>query len=89
MQGSDKPVRIDGFLTQELDDEVVLYHPERSEALCLNATAALIWGLCNGETTVAEIQHLMAEAFPEVPDISRDVMDALDALQRNESIKLS
>ncbi|MCB1473763.1 MAG: PqqD family peptide modification chaperone [Rhodobiaceae bacterium] len=89
MKGSDRPVRKDGFLTQELDDEVVLYNPARSEALCLNATAALIWGLCDGETTVDEIQRMMSEAFPDAPGISQDVLDALDILQGNDSVSLA
>jgi len=48
------PVRRD-LLVRELSDEVVLYDKETSKAHCLNRTAAAVWKLCDGKSSVAEI----------------------------------
>ena len=36
-------------LQATLDDETLLYHPDGMTAFALNATASVIWQLCNGE----------------------------------------
>ncbi len=89
MDDSDRPLRREGFLVQELDDEVILYHPEQPRALCLNVAASLIWGLCDGATTVAEIVKLLQDAFPDVPDIGPDVREALERFSEYASIRMA
>jgi hypothetical protein len=44
---------------QELPDELVVYDVERNEVHCLNGTAARVWTLCDGKSTVAEIAQLL------------------------------
>lgn len=39
----------------KVEDETVVYDLTRHKAHCLNPTAALIWGYCDGKTTVPEI----------------------------------
>jgi len=41
----------ENLVIRELDDETLVYDTERDEAHCLNHTAALVWELCDGETT--------------------------------------
>src|SRR5689334_8744169 len=41
----------DNLVIRELDDETLVYDTERDEAHCLNQTAALVWELCDGNTT--------------------------------------
>ncbi len=41
----------DNLVIRELDDETLVYDMGRDEAHCLNHTAALVWELCDGETT--------------------------------------
>jgi Coenzyme PQQ synthesis protein D (PqqD) len=89
MKDSDRPQRRTGFLTQRLDDEVILYDPEQSRALCLNWTASIIWGLCDGAATVADMIELLREAFPDAGDIDRDVSEALELLSRHAAITKS
>ncbi len=89
MQDSDRPQRRDGFLMQELDDELILYYPDKRQALCLNVTASLIWGLCDGTISVSEIVGLLRDAFPETPDISKDVHDALERFSSHNSIQMA
>jgi hypothetical protein len=87
MEDSDRPLRRDGFLTQKLDDEIVLFDPDQTQALCLNATASLIWGLCDGATTVAEMVQLLRDAFPDAPDLAKDVCEALDLFSEHHAIR--
>lgn len=46
-------------LVLQLSDEFLVYDKETSKAHCLNNTAAEVWKLCDGETTVAEIVRTM------------------------------
>ena len=47
------------LFVQELPDELVVYDVERNEVHCLNGTAARVWALCDGKSTVAEIAQLL------------------------------
>ena len=47
--------RKEGLVVQELSDEMLVYDRDRNKAHCLNSTAALVWGYCDGRTSVAQI----------------------------------
>ena len=47
--------RHDGLVVQKLADEVLVYDLVRHRAHCLNPTAAAIWELCDGRTSVVEM----------------------------------
>jgi PqqD family protein of HPr-rel-A system len=47
----------------EIDDETVVYDPKTGEVHYLNATAALVFELCDGSGSVAEIAGDLADAF--------------------------
>jgi Coenzyme PQQ synthesis protein D (PqqD) len=51
--------REDGLLVQEVGDEVVIYDQERQVIHSLNATAALVWRHCNGQTSISDIAALL------------------------------
>lgn len=40
---------------QEVDNEIILYDGKTAQANVLNHTAAVIWKLCDGKTSVSEI----------------------------------
>ena len=46
--------RTDNLVIRELDDETLVYDTARDEAHCLNRTAALVWKLCDGQTTAMQ-----------------------------------
>lgn len=50
------------LVIQEVSNEVLVYDLDRHEAHCLNQQAAQIWTYCDGETSVAEIAHLMRQS---------------------------
>jgi len=47
--------RDSGLLVRKLEDEVLVYDLTRHRAHCLNAVAGRVFGLCDGETSVAGI----------------------------------
>jgi hypothetical protein len=54
------------LFVQELRNELVVYDVERNEVHCLNGTAARVWALCDGNSTVAEIaQRLGSDLEPQ------------------------
>ena len=55
----------------------------------LNDSSMLIWQLCDGENSVGDIIGALQEAFPEVPDMDKDVQRALDELLAEELILIA
>jgi hypothetical protein len=52
-------VREDRLLLQEVGDELVIYDQERKVIHSLNATAALVWRHCDGQTSISDIAALL------------------------------
>lgn len=66
----------------ELDDELVLYDPARDEVHYLNATAALVFRLCDGSVTVKELSTEIGEAMGIPPKrVERQVRTLLKDLR--------
>ena len=53
----------DGVTAIEIEGEAVLYDSEEIELHHLNPTATIVFGLCDGTGTVAELAADIAEAF--------------------------
>jgi pyrroloquinoline quinone biosynthesis protein D len=66
-----------------LEGEVLLYHPWQTRAVYLNATAAVIWGLCDGNRSVREIIRVIGESYPGAATLTDDVLVTLKELQEN------
>jgi coenzyme PQQ biosynthesis protein PqqD len=67
-----------------LEGEILLYHLQQDRAVYLNPTAAMIWGLCDGKRSVAEIVRLIGETYPDaVATLHEDVRATLKKLQEN------
>lgn len=77
------------FSLEEIDDELLLYHPAKTKAVYLNETAALVWQLCNNERSVAEIVSLLEENYPESDTIRSDVEQTLQQLADNGAVELT
>ena len=60
-----KPRKKPDYHVETLDNEILLYLPVNTKALHLNEAASLIWTLCDGTRTSAEIVEILSEAFPE------------------------
>ena len=81
MNLTERPQREPGYRLETIDDELLLFHPTTTRIVYCNATAGLIWRLCDGERTVGEMVALLAEAYPEAAQtLAADVEKALEQL---------
>ena len=53
--------RVDNLVVQEFSNEILVYDLTNNKALCLNETSALVFQLCNGIRTIAEISDSMSK----------------------------
>lgn len=68
-----------GLLSEQLDDELIVYDPDRDRGHCLNRTAALVWRHADGEHTIGELAAILQEQLDPVAD-EHLVWHALDRL---------
>jgi hypothetical protein len=84
MQKSDTEKRVvlrDGYLLEEFDGEITVYHPTLATSLYLNETGALVWNLCDGSRSVSEIIALLSSHYPESSaQIELDVLALVNRL---------
>ena len=77
-QAQGKPLPTTGYAIEELDGELLLFHPSSETILHTNETGAIVWRLCDGQRTVAEIIDVLTAVYPESDaDIAQDVPDLL------------
>lgn len=85
----DVPVPNKEFTLEQLDDELLLYHPTKTTTVYMNQTASIVWQLCDGKRTVGEITELLRESFPEAGDeLTVDVEKTLDTFSQHGAIQL-
>ena len=83
-----QPKKCDGFQIEELDGEVVLFHPARNVIIHANQSAALIWQLCDGTRTTDEISALLANAYPENrQEIEKEVPETIQDLRKKGALE--
>ena len=76
LDASARPRPREGFVLEELGGEIVIYHPATEAIFYCNATAALIWKLCDGARDVAAITQLLSEAYPQAAERMADDVNA-------------
>ena len=79
---STSPTQTSGLDITEVDDGLVVFHPDRRRVHHLNVTAALVFELCTGANTVERIVELVAAAFAldDQPDSEvRTIIDSFIA----------
>jgi hypothetical protein len=85
-----KPAPVPGFDLEQLGEEVVIYHPLSEAIFYCNATAALVFRLCDGQRSILDIVRLLSEAYPEArAQLSGDVHQTLERLMAHGAIVLS
>ena len=72
-----------GIEMEVVESEVLLYHPQHTRAVYLNATAALVWGLCDGNRSAREIIRIIGESYPDAFGLTEDVLKTLEQLREN------
>jgi hypothetical protein len=84
MDNNKKIVIEPGFLLERIDNEIAVYHPTKTLSVYLNESGALIWELCDGSRSAAEIIALLTELYPDssgeipaqVEDLVRQLLDS-------------
>lgn len=86
---SDIPVPNAEFHLEEFEGELLLYHPGLTKTVYLNPTASLIWQLCDGKRSTAEIMELLRESFPDdCGSIEKDVTTTLEMFDQYGAVRL-
>lgn len=84
------PAHRPGVRFEELDGEAVVYDRVGKRAIYLNETATVVWKLCNGRRTVADISTLLSKEYPEsAADIESDVSEAIDRMAAARVVTLA
>ena len=78
--------REEGLLLEEAGDELLVYDQKRDKCHCLNRTAALVFGHCDGETTVEDMVVLLEKEL-EIPVNDEMVELALDRLEKAQLLE--
>ena len=82
------PVRVDLFMVERLDDDLLLYHPTKTLTVRLNESASAIWDLCDSRRSVAEMAAVLREAFPDDGDaVVGDMKAALARFEHHGAIR--
>ena len=73
------PSRKEGFLREDLGDEILLCDTDSQVIHVLNRTAQLIWELCDGKHSTAEIESALRSRFSMTAerDLKADIQDTL------------
>jgi hypothetical protein len=88
--GPHRPSQVPDYRLERLDRELLLYHPTKTKALHLNETASIIWTLCDGTRTIAEIIALLREGFPDQADvIAEEVESSLRLFAEHGAVELT
>ncbi len=89
IQHAQCPRHNEGYMLEELDGELLLYHLDQTKTVYLNNSAAIVWHLCDGTNTVADIIDLLTAQFPESADaIPGDVEQTLHSLRDAGALSL-
>lgn len=78
MDLNQKPLKLENFYSDNVDNEVILYDPDGNRFLYLNQSAALVWEQCTGALSAKEIIQAVQEAFPDaVEEVQNDIENTL------------
>ncbi len=90
MKKTDVYKQLGECLLEDMDGELLLYNPNNATTLHLNGPSAIVWHLCTGENSVAEMIEALKEAYPDqAAQIEGDVISVLQDLKANEVLELA
>jgi hypothetical protein len=79
------PRHVEGLEAHEVDDGLVVYDAAADRVHHLNATASIVFELCTGDHTDAEIEALVAAAW-HLPEPAHDSVRGCLAQLRTEGV---
>lgn len=76
--------QLDTVLVERMDDDMLLYNPATAATLHLNNSSALVWQLCDGQRSLAQIIEALRESYPEhAGQIRDDVVAAVTEMHEH------
>jgi len=76
------PKPVADVATEVVAGEMLLYEPRQTRAVYLNPTAALVFGLCDGNRSVGDIMRTITECYSDdAASVSDDIFAAVKELQ--------
>ncbi len=83
-----RPRRRDTLAAEEIEEDLLLYDPDRDLVHLLNVTALAIWELCDGTRTTQEIARELEKLVSSGDhDIGKDVERTLGELREKGLIE--
>ena len=82
------PQRDAGCVEEVLEGEIVLYSTCSEKAFYLNESAALVWQLIDGKRSIAQMELLLMDAYPEASTLKDDLSEAIEMLRKHGVIHL-
>jgi hypothetical protein len=80
--------RQSNLVVQDIENELLIYDLQINKAFCLNQTSAMVWQLCDGKNSVADIAELLSRKLKM--DVSQEfVWLALDGLKKDNLLEKS
>ena len=67
-----RPCRLPGTSLEQRGDHVIVFDADRNVMLALNQSAAALWELCDGSTTIEEMVLAICEVSATPADRARD-----------------
>jgi len=81
MESYDVYKQADEALEENMDGELLIYHPPTAITLHLNGPSAVVWELCDGVRSLGEIINMVEQAYPDQADqIEDDVKEVIEDL---------
>lgn len=82
-----RPSPVPGYRIEAMENQLLLVQPNDAVIMPLNQLGMLVWQLCDGERTVAEIIEMLTMTYPdEAADVLLDVPDLLQRLSLQGAI---
>jgi len=89
MKKSDVYKQVDECLLEDMGGDLLLYNPKTATTLHLNGPSSIVWNLCTGENSVAEMIEALQEAYPDqASQIESDVISVIQDFKSNEVLEL-
>ena len=73
-----KPRRLANWSLTDGQDSHIIIRRGTNHSIRCNECSKIVWELCDGTHTLGEIMTLLAESFPDTPQVEEDVEAAID-----------
>ncbi len=88
MEGATIPVPYGDCEVELMGDEAVIYRAATELVYHCNASAALVFHLCDGERTLAQIVTLLRATYPDAPALEEEISQVIALLVEHGALAL-